>query len=152
MDSWTEEKLPKRRGPSPWVIGGVIAICALFLAAFAAMLIAPIFLKRCSFTSTSKVVTDLTQIDSALEEYSRENAGRYPESLQALITPDPNGHTFIKGTRIPKDPWGNEYLYDPPEPGRPDPRVYTYGKDGVVGGEGDDADVDALSLREGRDR
>jgi general secretion pathway protein G len=64
------------------------------------------------------------------------------------VTPDVNGYTYIKGTKIPKDPWGNEYMYDPPEPGRPEARVYTYGKDGQAGGEGDDADMDNLTIRE----
>lgn len=110
----------------------------------------PLVLQKFAFATKEKAVADLTQIESALREYAKANAGRYPKSLRELVTPDMNGYTFLKETRIPEDPWGNEYMYDPPEPGRPNPRVYTYGKDGLPLGEGDDADIDNLSLREGR--
>jgi len=113
-----------------------------------ATLVVPNVLQKFAAASRGKAKADLTQLENALTEYNLANGGKWPESLEALVTPDVNGYTFIKGTRIPKDPWGNEYLYDPPEPGRPEARVYTYGKDGQAGGEGDDADMDNLSIRE----
>jgi general secretion pathway protein G len=113
-----------------------------------ATLVVPNILQRFSFAQSRKAQVDITSIESALTEYSVANGGKWPDSLEALVTPDVNGHTYIKGTHIPKDPWGNEYMYDPPETGRPDPRVYTYGKDGQAGGEGDDADIDNLTIRE----
>jgi general secretion pathway protein G len=51
---------------------------------------------------------------------------------------------------VPKDPWGNEYLYEAPAPGQPQPKVMSYGKDGQPGGEGDDADMDNITIREGK--
>ena len=57
---------------------------------------------------------------------------RYPEPLEELIMPDENGFTFLNAKTIPLDPGGNEYQYDPPMPGQPEPRVYTLGKDGQV--------------------
>lgn len=87
---------------------------------------------------------DLRLIDSALEEYSADHSGRYPASLEALVVPNARGFAYLKGTRVPHDPWGNEYLYEPIG------RVYTLGRDGAPGGEGYDADVDNLSLREDR--
>ena len=149
VDSWTEEKLPRRRGPLPWLVGGIIACCGLCLTCFAASLIVPMFLQKFAFTSVGKVKADLTQLGSALEEYAQANQGRYPDSLEALVTPDWNGHAYIKATRIPKDPWGNEYRYAPPESEGDLPIVYTLGKDGRPGGEGDDADMSNRSIRSG---
>ncbi len=96
-----------------------------------------------------KVKTDITTIESALENYAINNSGKYPDSLEALITPDVNGQAYLKQSSIPKDPWKNEYQYEPPAPGQPRPKIYTLGKDMQPGGEGDDRDVDNEMIRNG---
>ncbi len=96
-----------------------------------------------------KVKADITTIESALENYAINNSMKYPDSLEPLVTPDVNGHTYIKGTQLPRDPWRNEYQYDPPGPGQPNPRIYTLGKDMQPGGEGDNADIDNEMIRSG---
>jgi general secretion pathway protein G len=43
---------------------------------------------------------------------------------------------------VPADPWGRAYVYV--QPGKENPSsfdLYTLGRDGKVGGEGEDADV-----------
>ena len=83
-------------------------------------------------------------------KHAINNSGKYPDSLEVLCTPDSNGHTYLQGYKsIPKDPWKNEYLYEPPHTGQPLPRIYTLGKDGQPGGEGEDADIDNFTIREG---
>jgi general secretion pathway protein G len=114
-----------------------------------ATLVVPNVLKRFSFAQGEKAKVDITAIETALTEYNVTNGGKWPDSLEALVTPDVNGYTFLKGTKLPKDPWGNEYMYDPPQPGQPLPRVYTYGKDGQAGGEGESADIDNNTIRDG---
>jgi len=101
---------------------------------------------RPAFSSKGKAVADITAIGSALDEYAIANGGKFPGSLDALVTPDVNGQTFLDARHLPQDPWGSEYRYEPPGPGQPKPRVYSYGKDGRPGGTGDDADVDNLTL------
>ncbi len=96
-----------------------------------------------------KVATDIVTIETALENYAINNSGRYPDSLEPLITPDVNGHAYLKQSSIPKDPWKNEYQYEPPAPGQPMPKIYTLGKDMQPGGEGDDRDVDNFMIRNG---
>lgn len=96
-----------------------------------------------------RVKTDITAIDQALGEYAINNGGQYPDSLDVLIQPDDNGHRLLDRTTMPVDPWKNEYLYDPPSPGEPRPRVYTLGKDGAVGGEGDNKDIDNWMIKDG---
>lgn len=99
-----------------------------------------------------KVKADITVISNSLSEYAVVNGTRYPESLEELVTPDENGFTFLNAKSIPLDPWGNEYQYDAPIPGQPEPRVYTLGKDGQIGGEGENEDVSNISLQGGEDR
>jgi type II secretory pathway pseudopilin PulG len=70
------------------------------------------------------------------------NAGKYPDTLQVLVDPDMNGQRYLNQKTIPKDPWNEEYGYEAPSPGNPEPRVYSFGKDKAMGGEGDSADID----------
>jgi type II secretory pathway pseudopilin PulG len=134
-----------------WGLGvsamGFVALMVVFL--LGALLYRPP-LHGPAHGSTGKAKADLKKLHAAIESYSLANGGRYPDTLLELVVPDKNGRTHLGWTRIPKDSWGNEYLYDPPEPGRPDPRVYSYGRDGLPFGEGDDADIDSLSLRDDR--
>jgi general secretion pathway protein G len=115
-----------------------------------ATLVVPNVLQKFAKASREKAKVDLTSIESALTEYAISNGGKFPDTLEPLVTPDVNGYTYLKSTTIPKDPWGREYMYDPPRSGQPQPRVYSYGRDGQLGGEGDDADLDSLSVSEGK--
>lgn len=77
---------------------------------------------------------DINNIGMALRLYELDN-GTYPPSLQALISkpgnaPNWRGPYLEKG--LPKDPWGNEYVYT--FPGTRNPHGYdlkSYGPDGV---------------------
>jgi general secretion pathway protein G len=114
-----------------------------------ATLVVPNVLQRLATAFKGKVRSDIVSIESALEEYAINNSGKYPDSLEALVTPDVNGHTYLKQTALPRDPWKNEYQYEPPSPGQPLPRVFSLGKDMQPGGEGEDADIDNLMIRNG---
>jgi general secretion pathway protein G len=94
------------------------------------------------------VKTDITTICDAIDDYTINNAGKYPENLEVLMQPDENGHNYFRGrTTVPKDPWKNEYQYVPPQGGQ-QYKVISYGKDGSPGGEGEDADIDNFSIME----
>ena len=124
----------------------MVVIVIIGIIATLAMPNVPAMLRR-AFGGTVKA--NITTISSSVENYQINNQGRCPESLEELVTPDSNGETYIKGRKVPKDPWGNEFQYDPPMPGSRGYRVYTYGKDGVPGGEGEDMDVDNWMLEDG---
>jgi general secretion pathway protein G len=47
--------------------------------------------------------------------------------------------------KLPKDPWGNPYQYLSPGL-HGDIDVFSFGPDGVLGGEGNDADIGSWSL------
>jgi general secretion pathway protein G len=77
------------------------------------------------------------------------DTGRFPteeEGLKALVEKpsdvenwDPSG--YLQSTTVPKDAWGNEYVYQlNPESGKPFV-IISYGADRQEGGEGYDADL-----------
>lgn len=114
-----------------------------------ATLVVPNVLQRLGKANEGKVKSDITAISSALEEYAMNNAMRFPDSMEVLVTPDVNGYTYLKQKTLPKDHWQREYMYEPPQPGQPEPRVYSLGKDGAQGGEGEDRDIDNFTIRDG---
>lgn len=83
----------------------------------------------------------VVQIASALQEYATNNAGKYPDSLQVLAVKDANGVAYLEGESPLVDPWGREYLYSPASSANPQPRVSSLGRDGKLGGLGEDADI-----------
>lgn len=134
-----------RRGFSLAELMVVIVILGLL-----ATLVVPSVVDKLKGAQRGKARTDIMAIANALEEYAILNAGRYPDSLEVLITPDANGHTYLKQRQLPRDPWGHEYLYEPPYGGEQRPRVYTLGRDNAVGGEGEDADLDNFMILDGQ--
>ena len=101
-----------------------------------------------SRTHCRKVPMDFRAIAAGIADYARENDGRYPASIAALLVPDAHGRRHLYATHVPRDPWGREYRYDPPSPDQPRARLYTLGEDGLLGGCGDDADEDNLGLED----
>jgi general secretion pathway protein G len=89
-----------------------------------------------------KARADIAAISEAITRYALDHEGLYPENLGALIEEDAQGFTYLDIDTIPKDPWGTEYVYFPPRPGAQDFRVISLGRDGLLGGEGEDADVE----------
>lgn len=101
-----------------------------------------------SKSKTAKVQIEM--LGAALDAY-RLDMGSYPSTeagLAALWTaptqPDGSAAANWRGPYlkkpVPNDPWGKPYHYrSPGEKGEYD--LYSYGKDGVEGGEGDNADV-----------
>jgi len=88
------------------------------------------------------------QIDAfekALDQY-RLDVGKYPTTEQGLgaLMKAPAGTPRWAGPylrkELPPDPWGRAYEYK--QPGQHgDFDLFSYGKDGQAGGEGDAADV-----------
>jgi general secretion pathway protein G len=91
-----------------------------------------------------KAVSDVTALETSLSLYKMDNYD-YPSTEQGLealveqtdIEPEPRRFPedgYIK--RLPKDPWGNEYvLLNPGEQGKMD--VFSVGPDGEAGTEDD---------------
>ena len=116
----------------------MVVIVILGLLATLAVQNVPAILRR-AFGGTVKA--NITTICQAVDNFVVLNNGRHPESLEQLVTPDENGETILKGRKVPQDPWGAAFLYDPPMSGTRGYKVYSLGKDGIPGGEGEDMDI-----------
>ena len=96
---------------------------------------------------------DIGTVVAALKLYKLDN-GRYPTTDQGLLalvekpTSEPVPANWKSGgylEKMPKDPWGHDYLYLNPGIKR-EIDVMSYGADGVQGGEGFDADLGSWML------
>ena len=112
-----------------------------------ATLVVPNVVRKLFVANIAKAKADIVAISDAVTSYAIENGGRFPDGIEVLVTPDPNGHTFLDMETVPKDPWGNEYVFEPAPSGSQKFRVISYGKDGVPGGEGDEADIDNIKIK-----
>jgi len=122
---------------SQWVQGSV------FAGALLQILVTP---APTAMGEVERAEADLRALKSAVDSYAIENYGRYPDSLLALVTPDAQGFTFLRGTEVPRDPWGHEYGYEW-DGSHPDgPRVFSLGADGTPGGTGLNRDLDSRTL------
>jgi len=113
-------------------------------------LIVPRIMGRPEEAKQAKARIQLESFDTALKLY-RLDSGVYPsteQGLQALVeTPSvgelpknwrPGG--YLDKGKIPRDPWGNEYVYLCP--GIEDEYdLISYGADGEPGGEGKNKDI-----------
>ncbi|MFA5372013.1 MAG: type II secretion system major pseudopilin GspG [Sideroxydans sp.] len=118
-----------------------------------AALVVPKLMSRADDARISAARQDISTIMQALKLYKLDNQ-RYPtteQGLQALIsnpTTGPAANGWKTGgyvDKLPKDPWGNFYLFL--SPGIHDEiDVFTLGADGQPGGTGNDADIGSWDL------
>lgn len=139
------EQLTNRRGFTLIEIMVVIVILALLAA-----LVGPKLMGRTDDAKIETTRTQIKQMETALKLYKLDT-GVYPstdQGLNALISKPTVGTMpknykdggYLESKKVPKDGWGNDYLYvSPGEHGDYD--LYSYGADGVKGGEGKNADI-----------
>jgi len=111
-----------------------------------AALIVPNVLERAEEARVTAARTDVNNLMQALKLYKLDNQ-RYPSSeqgLQALVSKPsvgaipPNWKPYLD--KLPNDPWGRPYQYASPGlKGEVD--IFSFGADGVIGGEGKDAEI-----------
>jgi general secretion pathway protein G len=123
----------------------VIAIIATLAA-----VVAPAVFHHVSDAKTEAAKSQIEIFSLALDSYRLDN-DTYPtteQGLSALRTipqagsPPRNWRGPYLRKEVPMDPWGRAYVYT--APGKSNPAsydCYTLGRDGKVGGEGEDADI-----------
>jgi general secretion pathway protein G len=84
----------------------------------------------------TKAKADVATLEQGIEMY-RLNKLRYPSGSEGLQAVTSEG--YVK--RLPKDPWGNAYVYAAPGRDGRQFEIYSFGADGREGGEGQDADI-----------
>lgn len=127
-----------------------------------AMLVGPTVFRNVGDANVTTARSQVEIFAVALDAY-RLDAGTYPTTEQGLsaLRVRPTGDGVPRGWRgpylrkaVPLDPWGRPYVYEAPGTHNPDSfDLYTLGRDGVAGGEGEDADITSWGeelSREGR--
>jgi general secretion pathway protein G len=129
-----------------------IMVVVVILAILAALVV-PKVMSRPDEARVVAARQDVGAIVQALKLYRLDNL-RYPTTEQGLaalvaqprIAPVPSNWKpggYLE--RLPKDPWGNGYQYlNPGLRGEID--VFSFGADGIAGGEGVDGDIGSWSL------
>jgi general secretion pathway protein G len=123
----------------------VIAIIATLAA-----VVAPAVFRNVGDAKVNAAKSQIEIFALALDSYRLDN-DVYPtttQGLDALRTlpttgePPRNWRGPYLRKLVPRDPWGRAYLYT--APGKETPTsydAYTLGRDGAIGGEGEDADI-----------
>lgn len=123
----------------------VIAILALLAA-----LVGPKIIGRSDDAKIESAKVQIRNMETGLKLYKLDN-GNYPateQGLEALVTKPTVGTIpqkwkeggYLEQKEVPKDPWGNPYLYlSPGEHGDYD--LCSQGADGAKGGDGKNADI-----------
>lgn len=109
-----------------------------------AALVAPRLFPKLGKGKQSAAKAQIELLGQALDQY-RLDVGFYPstqEGLKALMT-NPGVEKwegpYLK-KNVPLDPWGKEYIYQNPGT-HSEYDLYSQGRDGKPGGEGEDQDV-----------
>ena len=114
-------------------------------------LIGPNVLGQVDRARVTTAKSDIASLSQALDMYKLDNH-LYPttdQGLEALVSrpqssPEPrnwNPEGYIKGNKLPLDPWDGEYVYmSPGEDNRPY-ELISLGADARLGGEGYAADI-----------
>ncbi len=123
-------------------------LVVLTVLAILATVVVPRVMDAPGKARTTKAQQDIAALSQALEVYRLDNFS-YPstgQGLNALVAQpsgDPPATNWKAGgyiQRLPKDPWDRPYQYLSPG-SRGDYDLYSLGRDGRPGGEGEDADI-----------
>jgi general secretion pathway protein G len=135
----------ERRGFTLIELLVVIAVIAIL-----AGLVGPMVFRNVGDAKVTAAKAQLELFGLALDQYRLDN-DYYPSSAQGLdaLRTMPQGEPAARNWRgpylkkaVPLDPWGHPYLYK--SPGEKNPNGYdllTYGRDGKLGGDGEDTDI-----------
>jgi general secretion pathway protein G len=120
-------------------------LIVLIILGLLASLVGPRLFRHVDDARVGTARAQIELLGTALDSY-RLDTGRYPTTEQGLeaLRSEPSGVRNWNGPYlprpIPKDPWGNEYVYKSPGD-HGDYDLLSYGADGQPGGEGDSAEI-----------
>ncbi|OEU67370.1 MAG: type II secretion system protein GspG [Desulfobacterales bacterium S5133MH16] len=118
-------------------------------------LIIPRIMGRPEEAKQLKAKMQIESLETALKLYKLDS-GMYPDTeqgLQALIEQPETGivpknwrkQGYLEKGRLPKDPWGNEFVYLSPGV-HGDYDIISYGADGVPDGEDKNRDINSWEI------
>jgi len=115
-----------------------------------AMYVAPKLMGRPEEAKQVRAKMDIAALETALKLYKLDS-GIYPGTEQGLLALVQRPETgiipkkwrqggYLEKGKVPKDPWGNDYVYLSPGL-KGDFDIISYGADGVPGGENENKDI-----------
>ena len=131
--------MPRRYAQSGFTL--IELMIVIVILGLLASLVAPEMFSKVGSTQKKVAAAQMLSFDTALEIY-RLDVGDYPDNLEELRNsqkPGWDGPYFKK--KIPLDPWNNAYQYRNPGDNGQGFYLASYGKDGQLGGDGDDEDI-----------
>ena len=126
-----KRKLKGRRAPRGMTLIEIMVVLVI-LGLIASAVVIAVF-PQLQRARVDRTTLDIGNLDSALKLYNARK-GKFPDTttgLKALVDLE-----IID--KMPKDAWGNDYVYTL-ESGRP--VITSYGADGTPGGDGPNADI-----------
>lgn len=153
----TGGKMKGKRFPNGYSRGFTLIelMVVIVILGILATLIVPRLMERPGQAKQVKAQIQIKSFETALKLYRLDN-GDYPsteQGLQALVEAPTTGtipkkypeNGYLEKGRVPKDPWGNDYVYL--SPGIRDKfDIISYGADGVEGGEGENMDINSWEI------
>lgn len=127
----------------------------LVILGILAVSVAPQILNRPGKARQLKARMTIETLETALDLYKLD-VGSYPltsQGLEALVSKPEAGPGadrwraggYIKKGQVPRDPWGNDFIYLCPGVNN-DYDIVSYGGDGVPGGEEESADIKSWEM------
>jgi general secretion pathway protein G len=135
-------KILKRQNSKGFTLIELLVV--MVIVGLLAALVAPKLFPKLGKGKQAAAKAQIELLGQALDQM-RLDVGRYPttqEGLSSLVTNPgmPNWEGPYLKKALPNDPWGRAYVYQQPgSHGEYD--LYSYGRDGAPGGEGEDADI-----------
>ena len=149
-DAMARTTQPRGRGDAGFSLLELMVVVVIM--SILALVIVPRIIDRPDQARVARVKSDLAVLTEAVQLYRLDNLN-YPttqQGLQALVQPpatEPLPRNYAQGgyiDRLPKDPWGADYQYLSPGV-HGDFDIFTFGADGVAGGDGVNADIGSWS-------
>jgi general secretion pathway protein G len=131
----------------------VVIVIIGILAAYEA----PRFIKRTEDAKITAAKAQTRSFEVGLKLFRLDN-GFYPsteQGLESLVTSPTTGTIpknykrggYLESFAVPKDPWGNPYVYTSPGPQGFDYEIKSLGADGLEGGEDENADIESWKIQ-----
>ncbi len=127
-------------------------LAVVMIIGILAAIIAPRLLSKTPQARINATKANIKSFQTAVETFYLDH-GKYPERLEDLV----NMPSYVNPKKwqeggyltqavIPKDSWGNDFIYLKPGKNNQPFEIISLGADGKEGGEGENADISSAKL------